>query len=176
MGFYYFFYWQNKTNDEGEEKYQFFSSDLYLIPGGTNDSDGVTVLFLCKTVWSWVKSDDPREGGKKKTVDVSIPSHLLPAVQWGVQWISFLMKFDIPMMTGAMTALCQDTVKAEDNVNSYKLPHLRATALLLQDEGQCVMEALVISQPTGDTSFSSTSTEVYSQQNNDRCDYSHISE
>lgn len=86
------------------------------------------------------------------------------------------MKFDIVEMTGAMTALCQDTVEGEGNMNSYKLPHLCTPALLLQGEGECVMEALVISKSTGDTSFSSGSAEVYSQQNNDRCDDSRTSE
>ncbi|KAF0027366.1 hypothetical protein F2P81_020107 [Scophthalmus maximus] len=42
------------------------------------------------------------------------------------------MKFDIVEMTGAMTALCQDTVEGEGNMNSYKLPHLCTPALLLQ--------------------------------------------
>lgn len=84
------------------------------------------------------------------------------------------MKCDILEMTGAMTALCQDTVEGEGNVNSYKLPHLCTSAPLFQ--GECVMEVLVISKSTGDTSFSGGSTEVYSQQNNDRCDDSRTSE
>ncbi len=87
------------------------------------------------------------------------------------------MKCDILEMTGAMTALCQDTVEggAEGrDVNSYKLPHLCTPAPLFQ--GECVMEVLVISKSTGDTSFSSGSAEVYSQQNNDRCDDSRTSE
>lgn len=86
------------------------------------------------------------------------------------------MKFDVLEMTGAMTALCQDTVEGERNVNSYKLPHLCTPAPLLQGEGECVMEVVVISKSTGDTSFSSGSTEVYSQQNNDRCGDSRTSE
>lgn len=86
------------------------------------------------------------------------------------------MKFDILEMTGAVTALCQDTVEGEGNMNSYKLPHLCTPAPLFQGEGECVMEVPVISKSTGDTSFSSGSTEVYSQQNNDRCDDSRTSE
>lgn len=116
-------------------------------------------------------STGPR-GDSERTVDVSIPSHLLPAVQRGVQRIPPLMKFDIVEMTGAMTALCQDTVEEEENVNS--LPHLCTPAPLFQ--GECVMEVLVISKSTGDTSFSSGSAEIYSQQNNDRCDHSRTSE
>ncbi len=84
------------------------------------------------------------------------------------------MKCDILEMTGAMTAFCQDTVEGDGNVNSYKLPHLCTSAPLFQ--GECVMEVLVISKSTGDTSFSSGSAEVYSQQNNDRCDDSRTSE
>lgn len=84
------------------------------------------------------------------------------------------MKFDIVEMTGAMTAFCQDTVEEEGDVNAYKLPHLCTPVRLLQ--GECVMEVLVISKSTGDTSFSSESAEVYSQQNNDRCDDSRRSE
>lgn len=60
------------------------------------------------------------------------------------------------------------------DVNSYKLPHLCTPAPLFQ--GECVMEVLVISKSTGDTSFSSRPAEVYSQQNNDRCDDSRTSE
>lgn len=86
------------------------------------------------------------------------------------------MKFDIVVMTGAMTALCHDAVEGEGYVNSYKLPHLCTSASLFQGEGECVMEVPVISKSTGDTSFSSGSTEVYSQQNNDRCDDSRTSE
>lgn len=79
-------------------------------------------------------------------------------------------------MTGAMTALRQDTVEGEGNMNSYKFPHLCTPAPLFQGEGECVMEVLVISLLAGDTSFSSGSTEVSSQQNNDRCDDSRTSE
>lgn len=53
-------------------------------------------------------------------------------------------------------------------MNSYKLPHLCTPTPLLQ--GERVMEALVISKSTGDTSFSSGSVEIYPQQNDDRCD------
>lgn len=86
------------------------------------------------------------------------------------------MKSDIVEMTGAMTALCRDTVEGGGwgDVNSYKLPHLCTPAPLFQ--GECVMEVLVISKSTGDTSFSSRPAEVYSQQNNDRCDDSRTSE
>lgn len=101
-------------------------------------------------------------------------SHLLPALQGRVQRSPPLMKFDIVEMTGAMTAFCQDTVEGEGNANAYKLPHLCTPARLLQ--GEIVMEVLVISKSTGDTSFSSESAEVYSQQNNDRCDDSRGSE
>lgn len=79
-------------------------------------------------------------------------------------------------MTGAMTAFCQDTVEREENMNSYKLPHLCIDAPAFQGERARVMEVLVISKPTGDTSFSGGSAEVYSQQNNDRCDDSRTSE
>lgn len=120
-------------------------------------------------------SDGPW-GDRERTVDVSIPSHLLPDVLQGVQRIPPLMKFDILVMTGAMTALCQDTVEGEGNMNSYKLPHLCTDAPAFQGERERVMEVLVISKPTGDTSFSSGSAEVYSQQNNDRCDDSRTSE
>ncbi len=113
-------------------------------------------------------------GYNKRTVDVSIPSHLLPAVQRGVQRIPPLMKLDILEMTGAMTALCQDTVEEEGNANSYKLTHLCTPAPLFQ--GELVMEVPVIFKSTGDTSFSSGPAEVYSQQNNDRCDDSRTSE
>lgn len=59
-------------------------------------------------------------------------------------------------------------------MNSYKLAHLCTPAPLLQ--GERVMEVSVISESTGDTSFSSGPAEVYSQQNNDRCDDSRTSE
>lgn len=145
--------------------------------------NGVAAVLLCKTGGSKQgesgresiseRSDGPL-GHSERTVDVSIPSHLLPAVRRGVRRIPPLMKSDILEMTGAMTALCQDTVEREGNVNSYKLPHLCTPAPLFQ--GECVMEVLVISKSTGDTSFSSGSAEVYSQQNNDRCDDSRTSE
>lgn len=50
-------------------------------------------------------------GDGERTVDVGIPSHLLPAVRRAVRRIPPLMKSDILEMTGAMTALCQDTVE-----------------------------------------------------------------
>lgn len=50
-------------------------------------------------------------GDSKRTVNVGIPSHLLPAVRGAVRRIPPLMKSDILEMTGAMTALCQDTVE-----------------------------------------------------------------
>lgn len=112
-------------------------------------------------------------GQSERKVDATIPSHLLLAVQRRVQRIPPLMEFDILETTGAMTALRQDAVGGEGNMNSYRLPHL---CNLLQGEGECVMEAVVIFNTTGDTSFSSWSAEVYSQQNNDRCDDSHTSE
>lgn len=77
------------------------------------------------------------------------------------------MKFDIVEMTGAMTALSQDRMKEEEEEGSYKLPHLCTPAPLLQGEG--VMEVLVISESTGDTSFGGDSAEARSQWNNDTC-------
>lgn len=50
-------------------------------------------------------------GDSKRTVAVGIPSHLLTAVRGAVRRIPPLMKSDILEMTGAMTALCQDTVE-----------------------------------------------------------------
>lgn len=87
---------------------------------------------------------------------VCIPRHLLPETR---SQLPALMKFDIVEMTGAMTALSQDRVKEEEEGGgglrgeggAYMLPHLCTPAPLLQGEG--VMEALVISEPTGDTSF-----------------------
>lgn len=89
---------------------------------------------------------------------VCIPRHLLPET---LSELPSLMKFDIVEMTGAMTALSQDRVKEEAGGGCYKLPHLCTPAPLLQGEG--VMEVLVISESTGDTSFSSDSAEARSQ-------------
>lgn len=94
---------------------------------------------------------------------VCIPRHLLPET-----WSELLplMKFDIVEMTGAMTALSQDRVGGSGGSGgSYKLPHLCTPAPLLQ--GEAVMEVLVISVVTGDTSFCGDSAEARSQRNND---------
>lgn len=57
-------------------------------------------------------------GHNKRTVNVSTPSHLPRATQQAPHQILPLMKFDIPMMTAAMTAMNKDTVEREENVNS----------------------------------------------------------
>lgn len=54
----------------------------------------------------------------KRTVNVSTPSHLPRARQQAPHQIHPLMKFDIPMMTAAMTAMNKDAVEGEENVNS----------------------------------------------------------
>ena len=82
--------------------------------------NGVAALLLCKPGRSYQgesgsgsiseRSDGPWGDGER-TVGVGIPSHLLPAVRGAVRRIPLLMKSDILEMTGAMTALCQDTVE-----------------------------------------------------------------
>lgn len=44
------------------------------------------------------------------------------------------MKFGRAGMTGAGAALCSDTVRGDDNVNFYKLPHLCTSVPLFRNE------------------------------------------
>lgn len=107
--------------------------------------------------------------GGAERVDGSVPCHLRPAVQRVVQRIPPLMKFDI-----LENDRCHDStmVEGEGDVNYYKLPHLCTPAPLFQ--GECVMEVLVISKSTGDTSFSSIPQRY--TQSNDRSDDTSTSE
>lgn len=106
--------------------------------------NGVAAVLLCKAAGSKqgersrerVSERSDGSGGYGKRTVVVIPSYLLPAEQLRVQPLPLLMEFDVLEMTGAVTALCRDTVGEESNVNSYKVPHLCTPAPPLQGEAE----------------------------------------